>query len=682
MLGGTLYTLDLTADETDGDTVNTWLVNWGDGSPTEALVDGETSDTHVYANPTSAAGADYTVTATAVDNGGSWPAASVPVTVNQAVTQVSASGAASVAAGATYTLTLGQTAGDALSGWTIDWGDGSTDTPAGDASSFTHVFADSDSPGPTIYSIIATASNDEGDFVAIPVNVTVTPAPPTVSISGAGSVTQGAIYTLDLSDVEPGANTVTGWTVNWGDGDTDTLTADAPSITHVYADPSTGSGYQITASATDTGGSASYAATPINVTVSAASGPTTLGIAAAGGATTVAEGATYTLDLSQTAGDALSDWNINWGDGTSSTVAGNATSIQHVYADAGSTGPWDYSITATGDNDQGTFAAAAPVAVTVTAVAPTLGISGASTIAEGETYTLDLSAIEPAGGRAVELDDQLGRWLGQRCFGECRQRRACLRYEPGRRSDDLRHHCHGHRRQRNHQRRLAVRDGQPRLDADLHAQRRGHRQRRRHLHADAHADRGCPARRLDRQLGRRLGPRAVARGGYDGNVCLWPRRRNNGSEYLHDRRDGHHGSRRNRQWNESRAASHDQPDRADRDLQRRRFGNRGDRLYAQPGRRSGVQRSGNRLADQLGRWQRGRRFAGRQHHGHAYLPRCTDRLRHHGLRGERRRHIPGRRYRRGWWRAAPSRPSTGRPPPRMSRRSPSTKTPPTSRFST
>ena len=74
---------------------------------TQRPVDGETSDTHVYANPTSAAGADYTVTATAVDNGGSWPAASVPVTVNQAVTQVPASGDATVAAGDTYTLTLG-----------------------------------------------------------------------------------------------------------------------------------------------------------------------------------------------------------------------------------------------------------------------------------------------------------------------------------------------------------------------------------------------------------------------------------------------------------------------------------------------------------------------------------------------------------------------------------------------
>ena len=46
-------------------------------------------------------------------------------------------------------------------------------------------------------------------------------------LSGAESVPEGAVYTLMLGDVtDPGTDPVTTWVVHWGDGSTDTYTAD------------------------------------------------------------------------------------------------------------------------------------------------------------------------------------------------------------------------------------------------------------------------------------------------------------------------------------------------------------------------------------------------------------------------------------------------------------------------
>ena len=40
---------------------------------------------------------------------------------------------------------------------------------------------------------------------------------PTLAISGAASVNEGSSYTLNLSSSDPGADTITQWTINWGD---------------------------------------------------------------------------------------------------------------------------------------------------------------------------------------------------------------------------------------------------------------------------------------------------------------------------------------------------------------------------------------------------------------------------------------------------------------------------------
>ncbi len=74
---------------------------------------------------------------------------------------------------------------------------------------------------------------------------------PAITVAGAASVDENAVYTLNLSAVDPGNETIGGWTINWGDGTINTV-GDVSSTTHVYTDP--GFTRNITVSVTDEDG--------------------------------------------------------------------------------------------------------------------------------------------------------------------------------------------------------------------------------------------------------------------------------------------------------------------------------------------------------------------------------------------------------------------------------------------
>ncbi len=94
-----------------------------------------------YETPTDA-GADnvYDVTVQVSDGNGGTDTQAIAVTVsNQALTTVSASGSATSAAGGVYTLNLN--ADEDATSWTINWGDGTIETIAGDPTTATHTYA-------------------------------------------------------------------------------------------------------------------------------------------------------------------------------------------------------------------------------------------------------------------------------------------------------------------------------------------------------------------------------------------------------------------------------------------------------------------------------------------------------------------------------------------------------------
>src|SRR5205807_1413742 len=142
----------------------------------------------------------------------------------------------------------------------------------------------------------------------------------------------------------------------------------------------------VTISATATNDDGTFASNTLAVAVNNAPP-----IVAISGPSTVDEGATYTLNLSfsdstpDAASDVPTSWSVNWGDGTIDTLSGNPPTATHVYLD----GVSHYTISATATNDDGAFSANT-IPVTVNVVPPNLTISGAASVDEGATYTLNL----------------------------------------------------------------------------------------------------------------------------------------------------------------------------------------------------------------------------------------------------------------------------------------------------
>jgi Ca2+-binding RTX toxin-like protein len=148
---------------------------------------------------------------------------------------------------------------------------------------------------------------------------------PTLQVTGPDSVDEGAVYSLVLGAVDPGSDTVSQWVVNWGDGSPNqVIKAQAASLTHVFADDGA---FDVSIVAIDEDGI--YEATKPVVVRNVA--PTLV----MAGLPSLVEGGEYTLFLGveDPGADTLSEWTIDWGDGSVETLAGEARSRAHVYQD-------------------------------------------------------------------------------------------------------------------------------------------------------------------------------------------------------------------------------------------------------------------------------------------------------------------------------------------------------------
>ena len=115
----------------------------------------------------------------------------------------------------------------------MHWGDGNTDTYATNGAK-SHTYAD----GPATRTITVDLVDEDGTHLnrANAFSVTVDNVAPTIGISGAASVNEGAPYSLTLGSVtDPGSDTVSSYIVHWGDGNTDTYGTNGAK-SHTYAD--------------------------------------------------------------------------------------------------------------------------------------------------------------------------------------------------------------------------------------------------------------------------------------------------------------------------------------------------------------------------------------------------------------------------------------------------------------
>jgi PKD repeat protein len=126
-----------------------------------------------------------------------------------------------------------------------------------DATGSTTPFHAAGIDGPATRTIAVRVTDSMGAVVVVrSATVNVVNAPPTLLIAGAANAPSGSAYTLSLAAADPGADSVTSWTIDWGDGQRQTVPGGTTSLSHVFADRPTG--LRITATASDEDGS--YAA--------------------------------------------------------------------------------------------------------------------------------------------------------------------------------------------------------------------------------------------------------------------------------------------------------------------------------------------------------------------------------------------------------------------------------------
>ena len=305
---------------------------------------------------------------------------------NLALLGVTIAGPATVNEGATYTLQLNPSnpGSPNITSWDIDWNDGSPiETVLGNPASVNHVFAD----GLDSHVITAVANTTSGPANSNSVSVTVNNVAPMIAISGSSNVAEGAVYTLTLGAItDPGSDTVTSYTVHWGDGNSDTYFTNGP-VTHTYVDGP--NNYNITVDLVDEDGTHLDVANALSVSVGNVD-PTI----AISGASNVAEGAVYTLTLgavTDPGSDTVASYIVHWGDGDSDTYFSNGPAT-HTYAD----GPNNYNITVDLVDEDGTYLDVAnPLNVTVGNVAPTMFLFGATTANNGSTLNYTFTTTDP-----------------------------------------------------------------------------------------------------------------------------------------------------------------------------------------------------------------------------------------------------------------------------------------------
>ena len=399
---GASYALTLGAITDPGaDTVSQYRVNWGDGFNTGFLAGNPTGQVlnHTYADGPS----NFTITVDLVNEDGTFlSAGSRNLPINNVPPTFATSGAASVNEGSSYALTLGAVTDpgqDTVTQYRVNWGDGfNTGFLAGNPTGqvLNHTYAD----GPNSFTITVDLIDEDGTFLAAGSRVvTVNNVNPTISTSGAASINEGSNYALTLGVItDPGQDTVSQYRVNWGDGFNTGFLAGNPTgqvLNHTYTDGP--NNFIITVDLIDEDGTF-LAAGSRSVTVNDVA--PTIGVS---GASNVNEGALYTITLgtvSDSGGDTVSQYRVNWGDGTDTGFINGDPSgqvLNHTYAD----GLSNATITVDLVNEDGTFLAAGSLAVQVDNVAPTIGLSGASNVNEGTLYTLTLGTVSDPGTDTV-----------------------------------------------------------------------------------------------------------------------------------------------------------------------------------------------------------------------------------------------------------------------------------------
>jgi 6-phosphogluconolactonase (cycloisomerase 2 family) len=245
------------------------------------------------------------------------------------------------------------------------------------------------------YPIRLRVIDDVGLAAESAATIRVTETPPAVSISGPSSVHAQAVYTLNLSASDPGADPVTRWEINWGDGVFVALAGNPATATRVFGTPGVRT---IQARVVQNGSQVTSAANAVTVNVTVFNRPP---VAAPGGPYALAEGQALTLDGSASSDPDGNPLTYSWYLGTAVPTGAPAAlgaKPSLSWAQLAALGSWADGpavVPVTLVVSDGPFQATATTTLTIADTPPSLQLAGPAEVVEGSTYTLELGATDP-----------------------------------------------------------------------------------------------------------------------------------------------------------------------------------------------------------------------------------------------------------------------------------------------
>jgi uncharacterized delta-60 repeat protein len=203
--------------------------------------------------------------------------ANISVLLQDSPPTASAGGPYTVVEGSSVTLIASASGDDGNRGLSYEWDieyDGSTFNPmaVGTAATFDPLTL---AVSPGTYTVAVQVTDLAGASVISTATVTVLPQ---VTISGSSTIAAGSPFSLALSANDLNGQTISSWSISWGDGTHDNIPYDASTASHSYGYSTMA--YTVTATATTTSGT-TYTAQPWTINL----GYGTQGISLPGGLT-------------------------------------------------------------------------------------------------------------------------------------------------------------------------------------------------------------------------------------------------------------------------------------------------------------------------------------------------------------------------------------------------------------
>ena len=443
---GSAYSLTLAATGLDlGGATAQWLIEWGDN--TTSVFDGASGTIdHTYAD--NDADGMATITATLADRDGTYDAQKT-IAVNDVAPTLGFSTDTSTADEGTllaFDLSVTDPGNDLLQSWLIDWGDGSAPQLfGGGATQVVHDFVDDGT-----FNITATATDEEGTHTATPLNLTINNVAPDVEFTAEQGnqpiLIEGGDLNLTIGDIpDVGRDFASQITINWGDGDSTTLSVPVDAVT-AESEPNddgvagamqtdldvandlrgsftldntySGAGQRYGASITGSIGSGDdedflrvdvRAGDTLNIDVSGAlsapviqlltpSATNTPTLLASEPSTGSLSFGNFTEDLTAyvvvtSAGSATGTYTLDVDHVRLSSLRFDPLAATHRYDD----GPATRTISVQVVDEDGTHTASTTLDVTVLEIPPTIAVSGPAAVDTGQTYTLDLGTVVDLG---------------------------------------------------------------------------------------------------------------------------------------------------------------------------------------------------------------------------------------------------------------------------------------------